>query len=176
MLDRDFIDSHCAGFDEYETRTRAVDLDTVTEATGIGREQLERVAAMLAASERTVFCWAMGLTQHRHAVATIGEATNLLLMRGMIGKPGAGVCPVRGHSNVQGDRTMGIWEKMPEKFLAALDTRFGITSPRKHGHDTVDAIRAMRDGRAKVFIGMGGNFSSATPDTDVTEAALRIVH
>jgi molybdopterin-dependent oxidoreductase alpha subunit len=173
VVDRDFIASHCAGFDEYEKRTRTIELDTVVEATGIDREQLERVAGMLRTSQRTVFCWAMGLTQHRHAVATIGEATNLLLMRGMIGKPGAGVCPVRGHSNVQGDRTMGIWEKMPEKFLAALDTRFGITTPRKHGHDTVDAIRAMRDGRAKVFIGMGGNFASATPDTEVTEAALR---
>ena len=173
VVDRDFIAGHCAGFDEYEKRTRAVDLDTVTEATGIDREQLERVARMLIASDRTVFCWAMGLTQHRHAVATIGEATNLLLMRGMIGKPGAGVCPVRGHSNVQGDRTMGIWEQMPEEFLAALDTRFGITSPRKHGHDTVDAIRAMRDGDASVFVGMGGNFASATPDTEVTEAALR---
>ena len=173
VLDRDFIDAHCAGFSEYESRTRDVDLDVVTEATGISRTQLERVAGMLADSQRTVFCWAMGLTQHRHAVATIGEATNLLLMRGMIGKPGAGVCPVRGHSNVQGDRTMGIWEQMPEAFLAALDERFGITSPRKHGHDTVDAIRAMRDGHARVFIGMGGNFSSATPDTDVTEAALR---
>ncbi|MDT5106887.1 MAG: hypothetical protein QOI25_4400, partial [Mycobacterium sp.] len=108
-----------------------------------------------------------------HAVATIGEATNLLLMRGMIGKPGAGVCPVRGHSNVQGDRTMGIWEQMPEEFLAALDARFGISSPRTHGHDVVNAIRAMRDGHARVFIGMGGNFVSATPDTEVTEAALR---
>jgi molybdopterin-dependent oxidoreductase alpha subunit len=173
VLDRAFIDQHCAGFDEYESRTRTVDLDTVVEATGIGRAQLERVSQMLIASQRTVFCWAMGLTQHRHAVATIGEATNLLFLRGMIGKPGAGVCPVRGHSNVQGDRTMGIWEKMPETFLAALDARFGIQSPRKHGHDTVDAIRAMRDGQAKVFIGMGGNFSSATPDTGVTEAALR---
>jgi molybdopterin-dependent oxidoreductase alpha subunit len=173
VLDRDFIAKHCAGFDDYETQARAVDLDTVVEASGIDRQQLERVAQMLIASERTVFCWAMGLTQHRHAVATIGEATNLLLMRGMIGKPGAGVCPVRGHSNVQGDRTMGIWEKMPEEFLSALDTRFGITSPRKHGHDVVDGIRAMRDGRARVFIGMGGNFVSATPDTTVTEAALR---
>lgn len=173
VLDRDFIAGHCAGFDDYESRTRAVDLATVAEATGIDRAQLDRVAQMLASSTRTVFCWAMGLTQQRHAVATIGEATNLLLMRGMIGKPGAGVCPVRGHSNVQGDRTMGIWEKMPEKFLTALDARFGITSPRKHGHDTVDAIRAMRDGEAKVFIGMGGNFAAATPDTPVTEAALR---
>src|SRR5262249_20062935 len=109
----------------------------------------------------------------RHAVPMISEITNVLLMRGMIGKPGAGLCPVRGHSNVQGDRTMGIWEKMPEKFLAALDTHFGITSPRKHGVDTVDAIRAMRDGHAKVFMAMGGNFATATPDTAVTEGALR---
>lgn len=173
VVDREFIAAHCAGFDEYAAQTRAVDLDVVTDATGIDRAQLQRVADMLIASQRTVLCWAMGLTQQTHAVATIGEATNLLLMRGMIGKPGAGVCPVRGHSNVQGDRTMGIWEKMPEAFLSALDSRFGIVSPRKHGYDTVDAIRAMRDGRAKVFIGMGGNFVSATPDTEVTEAALR---
>lgn len=173
VVDRLFVDTHCAGFDDYERQARAVDLATVLEATGIDEAQLRRVADILIRSERTVICWAMGLTQHRHAVATIGEATNLLLMRGMIGKRGAGVCPVRGHSNVQGDRTMGIWEKMPESFLAALDSRFGITSPRTHGHDTVDAIRAMRDGHAKTFIGMGGNFVSATPDTEVTEAALR---
>ena len=173
VVDRDFVDTHCSNFAEYEARTRQVDLDTVLEATGIDRAQLERVATMFAESERTVACWAMGLTQHRHAVPMISEVTNVLLMRGMIGKPGAGLCPVRGHSNVQGDRTMGIWEKMPEEFLAALDDQFGIVSPREHGVDTVDAIRAMRDGRAKVFMGMGGNFASATPDTAVTEAALR---
>jgi molybdopterin-dependent oxidoreductase alpha subunit len=173
VLDRTFIDEHCAGFIEYETRTRAIDLNTVIEATGIDLAQLQRVARMLIDSQHTVFCWAMGLTQHRHAVATIGEATNLLLMRGMIGKPGAGVCPVRGHSNVQGDRTMGIWERMPEGFHDALERRFGIRTPRGHGYDTVSAIRAMRDGRASVFVAMGGNFVSATPDTDVTEAALR---
>jgi molybdopterin-dependent oxidoreductase alpha subunit len=173
VIDREFIAGHCANFDEYESRTRAVDIDTVLEATGIDRGQLELVAKMMAASERTIVCWAMGLTQHRHAVPMISEISNVLLMRGMIGKPGAGLCPVRGHSNVQGDRTMGIWEKMPEEFLAALDSRFGIVSPREHGVDTVDAIRAMRDGRAKVFMGMGGNFAMATPDTAVTEAALR---
>lgn len=172
VIDRAFVDAHCHGFDEYLAETRTVDLDTVIEATGIDRPQLERVAGMLARSQRTIVCWAMGITQHTHAVATIGEITNVLLMRGMIGKPGAGVCPVRGHSNVQGDRTMGIWEKVPESFLAALDRQFGIASPRKHGFDTVDAIRAMRDGRASVFIGMGGNFASATPDTAVTESAL----
>ncbi|MCV7175278.1 FdhF/YdeP family oxidoreductase [Mycolicibacterium sphagni] len=173
VIDREFIAAHCHGFGEYLADARTVDLDTVTEATGIARPQLDRVADMLATSERTIVCWAMGITQHTHAVATIAEMTNLLLMRGMIGKPGAGVCPVRGHSNVQGDRTMGIWEKVPEKFLAALDDRFGIISPRKHGYDTVDAIRAMRDGRASVFLAMGGNFASATPDTPVTEAALK---
>ncbi|OAN38827.1 FdhF/YdeP family oxidoreductase [Mycolicibacterium iranicum] len=173
VVDREFVADHTAGFDDYQTRTRDVDLDTVLEATGIDREQLDRVAAMMASSQRTVVCWAMGLTQHKHAVPTITEITNVLLMRGMIGKPGAGLCPVRGHSNVQGDRTMGIWEKMPERFLTNLDKRFGIHSPREHGLDTVGAIRAMRDGNAKVFMAMGGNFASATPDTEVTEAALR---
>ncbi|QZY44611.1 FdhF/YdeP family oxidoreductase [Mycolicibacterium austroafricanum] len=173
IVDRDFVDGHTAGFAEYETRTRAVDLDTVLEAAGIDRAQLDRVAAMMATSQRIVVCWAMGLTQHKHAVPSISEISNVLLMRGMIGKPGAGLCPVRGHSNVQGDRTMGIWEKMPERFLAALDARFGIASPRDHGYDTVDAIRAMRDGKATVFMAMGGNFVSATPDTAVTESALR---
>ncbi|MBF6133088.1 FdhF/YdeP family oxidoreductase [Nocardia otitidiscaviarum] len=173
VVDRAFVNAHTAGFAEYEKHMRAVDLGVVEQATGLTREQLERTARLLAESKATIVCWAMGLTQQVHGVATIEEATNLLLVRGMIGKPGAGVCPVRGHSNVQGDRTMGIWEQMPETFLAALDAEFGITSPRRHGWDTVAAIRAMRDGRAKVFFGMGGNFASATPDTEVTEAALR---
>ncbi|MEV0031360.1 FdhF/YdeP family oxidoreductase [Nocardia sp. NPDC050793] len=173
VVDRAFVDAHCAGFAEYESHTRAVDLDVVETATGLSRAELERTARLLAESRNTIICWAMGLTQQAHGVATIEEATNLLLLRGMIGKPGAGVCPVRGHSNVQGDRTMGIWEKMPDFFLDALDREFGITSPREHGLDTVHSIRAMRDGRAKVFFGMGGNFVSATPDTEVTEAALR---
>ncbi len=172
VVDREFIAAHCAGWDEYEAQIRTVDLDVVLEATGLTRTQLDETARDLAASERTIICWAMGLTQQRHGVATIQEATNLLLMRGMIGKPGAGVCPVRGHSNVQGDRTMGIFEKMPESFLAALDAEFSIRSPREHGYDTVAAIRAMRDGRAKVFMAMGGNFVEASPDTAVTEAAL----
>lgn len=173
VLDHDFIAAHCRGFDDYAAAARAVSLDTVVDATGIGLPQLRRVADLLAGSTRTIVCWAMGLTQHTHAVATIGEITNVLLMRGMIGKPGAGVCPVRGHSNVQGDRTMGIWEKPPAAFLDALDRRFAISTPRRHGYDTVEAIRAMRDGRAAVFVAMGGNFASATPDTEVTEAALR---
>ncbi|MFD6161554.1 FdhF/YdeP family oxidoreductase [Nocardia sp. NPDC060256] len=173
VVDREFVDAHCAGFDEYEKQVRAVDFDTVLAATGLTQAELDRTAKQLAESKNVIICWAMGLTQQAHGVATIEEATNLLLLRGMIGKPGAGVCPVRGHSNVQGDRTMGIWEKMPDAFLDALDREFGIASPRKHGFDTVDAIRAMRDGRAEVFFGMGGNFVSATPDTAVTETALR---
>src|SRR5262249_26307452 len=148
VIDQAFVDEHCAGFDEYRRRTLAIDFDTVRAATGIERQQLARVAAMLMASQCTVVCCAMGLTQHTHAVATIRRIPNLLLLRGMIGKPGAGVCTVRGHSNVQGDRTMGISEKMPEHFLAALDREFSIASPRKHGYDTVAAIRAMRDGQA----------------------------
>jgi molybdopterin-dependent oxidoreductase alpha subunit len=173
VLDADFIESHCAGWPAYERHLREVDLGVVVEATGLTLDQLRSTAEALAASERTVACWAMGLTQHRHAVATIEEITNVLLMRGMLGKPGAGVCPVRGHSNVQGDRTMGIFEQMPDSFLDALDTEFGITSPRHHGFDTVNAIRALRDGRARFFMAMGGNFASATPDTEVTEDALR---
>ncbi|MFF2552279.1 FdhF/YdeP family oxidoreductase [Nocardia sp. NPDC058058] len=173
VVDHEFVNAHTAGFAEYEKQARAVDLGVVEEATGLTRADLDRTAALLAESKAVIICWAMGLTQQVHGVATIEEATNLLLMRGMIGKPGAGVCPVRGHSNVQGDRTMGIWEKMPDAFLDALDREFGITSPREHGWDTVDSIRAMRDGRGKVFFGMGGNFVSATPDTAVTEAALR---
>src|SRR5215213_9260944 len=171
IVDRDFVDAHCSNFAEYEARTRQIDLDTVLEATGISREHLERVARMFADSERTVACWAMGLTQHKHAVPMIAEIANVLLMRGMIGKPGAGLCPVRGHSNVQGDRTMGIWEMMPEKFMSALEQEFSIRVPRKHGFDTVAAIRAMRDGDARVFFAVGGNFASASPDTPVTEKA-----
>ncbi|WP_067475962.1 FdhF/YdeP family oxidoreductase [Nocardia amamiensis] len=173
VVDRDFVDTRCAGYAEYEKHVRSVDFDTVLAATGLSMTELEHTADLFARSKNIIVCWAMGLTQQTHAVATIEEATNLLLLRGMIGKPGAGVCPVRGHSNVQGDRTMGIWEKMPATFLDALDAEFGITSPRAHGFDTVAAIRAMRDSRAKVFLGMGGNFVAATPDTAVTEAALR---
>ncbi|MFD4368135.1 FdhF/YdeP family oxidoreductase [Rhodococcus sp. NPDC058521] len=173
VVDRPFVEKFCTGFEDYAKHVGDVDLDIVLEATGITLDQLLDTARALARSERTVICWAMGLTQHTHAVATIHEATNILLMRGMMGKPGAGVCPVRGHSNVQGDRTMGIWEQMPDSFHDALDREFSIATPRRHGLDTVDAIRAMRDGRAKVFVAMGGNFAQATPDTDLTEDALR---
>ncbi|WP_439030451.1 FdhF/YdeP family oxidoreductase [Gordonia terrae] len=173
VLDHDFLTDHCTGWDTYADHIRQVDLDVVVEATGLTLDQIRTTAHALITSRATIICWAMGLTQQTHGVATIQDAVALLLMRGMIGKPGAGVCPVRGHSNVQGDRTMGIWEKMPEEFLDALDTEFTITSPRHHGLDAVDSIRAMRDRKASVFMAMGGNFVAATPDTEVTEAALR---
>ncbi|GAA4613595.1 FdhF/YdeP family oxidoreductase [Saccharopolyspora hordei] len=172
-VDRDFIDRSTHGFAEFAAQAAHVDWEATDRATGLPQEQVERIAEMVISSERTVVCWAMGLTQHKQAVPTIREVVNLLLLRGMIGKPGAGVCPVRGHSNVQGDRTMGIWEKMPEPFLAALEAEFGVPVPRHHGLDTVDTIRAMRDGRVKAFVGMGGNFVSATPDTEATVRALR---
>ncbi|WP_043729672.1 FdhF/YdeP family oxidoreductase [Kutzneria sp. 744] len=173
VLDREFIDSCTHGFEEWAADIRQLDWDEVDAATGLSREQIAHVARLLVESKRTIICWAMGLTQHKQSVPTIRELVNVLLMRGMIGKPGAGVCPVRGHSNVQGDRTMGIYEKPAEKFLSALDTEFGITSPRAHGYDTVEAIHAMRDGKAKVFFAVGGNFVSATPDTEVTMRALK---
>ncbi|WP_109529345.1 FdhF/YdeP family oxidoreductase [Nocardia aurea] len=173
VLDHQFITTCTDGFDEYVASIRGFDLDIAVAATGLSIDRIRETAQALATSKRTVICWAMGLTQHVHGVATIKDAVNLLLLQGMIGKPGAGVCPVRGHSNVQGDRTMGVWEKMPESFLKALDSEFGIEAPRDHGYDVVDSIRAMRDGRASVFVGMGGNFVAATPDTTVTESALR---
>jgi molybdopterin-dependent oxidoreductase alpha subunit len=173
VVDHEFIEGSAHGFEDYAQNLRELDWAAIRQATGLAREQIVRIARMIAESQRTVYCWAMGVTQHRHAVATIQEIANVALLRGMIGKPGAGLCPVRGHSNVQGDRTMGVWEKMPEKFLASLESEFGIPVPRKHGFDTVDAIRAMRDGRGKVFLGMGGNFAAATPDSGLTERALR---
>ena len=172
-LDRAFIAEKTTGFDALATVIAEVSWEAICEQSGIARDQIEQLAELVATHDRIIACWAMGLTQHKHAVATIQEVVNLLLMRGSIGKPGAGLCPVRGHSNVQGDRTMGIWERSPEWFLDALGKEFGFDPPRKHGYDTVEAIRAMKEGHAKVFFAMGGNFLSATPDTEVTGAALK---
>ncbi|MEV8407619.1 FdhF/YdeP family oxidoreductase [Streptomyces niveus] len=172
-VDEAFVAEHTHGFEEFTAAARAADWEQTLAATGLERADIERALAMVLASKRTIVCWAMGLTQHKHSVATIREVVNFLLLRGNIGRPGAGVCPVRGHSNVQGDRTMGIFERPAPAFLDALDREFGITSPRHHGYDVVRAIRALRDGDAKVFFAMGGNFVSASPDTEVTEAAMR---
>ena len=174
-LDHAFIDAHTTGFDAWREHVSAVDWDVVTATTGLSRAQITEAAELLRDSKATVFCWAMGLTQHRNAVATIKEVTNLAFAQGNIGKPGAGLFPVRGHSNVQGDRTMGIWERPPQHFLDAIEKEFGFDPPREHGLDTVDSIRAMRDGKAHFFLGLGGNFAQATPDSDVTFDALRKV-
>ncbi|QOR71579.1 FdhF/YdeP family oxidoreductase [Ruania alkalisoli] len=172
-LDHEFLVDSVAGFDAYADHVRHLDWDDVLTATGLTRAQIEALADRLIGSDATVVCWAMGLTQHPHAVATLRDVVNVLLLQGNIGKPGAGVCPVRGHSNVQGDRTMGIFEKMPESFLSALDREFSFIAPREHGYDTVAAIEAMRDGKARLFMAMGGNFLRATPDTALTEAAMQ---
>ncbi|MFD3560511.1 FdhF/YdeP family oxidoreductase [Streptomyces sp. NPDC058686] len=172
-VDHAFIEEHTHGYEEFAEAARAADWDATLTATGLERAEIEEALALVLASERTVVCWAMGLTQHKHSVPTIREVVNFLLLRGNIGRPGAGVCPVRGHSNVQGDRTMGVFERPAPAFLDALEKEFGFAPPRGHGFDVVRAIEALRDGRAKVFFAMGGNFVAASPDTDVTEAAMR---
>jgi molybdopterin-dependent oxidoreductase alpha subunit len=173
VLDHDFIDEYTHGFEEFAADVRKTPWDEILDGTGLTREQIESVAARVRRSERIIMCWAMGLTQHKNSVPTIREVVNFLLLRGNVGRPGAGVCPVRGHSNVQGDRTMGIYEKPAKAFLDALDAEFDFQPPREHGYDTVEAIRAMRDGKVRVFMGLGGNFVAATPDTAVTEAGMR---
>ncbi len=173
VLDHNFIDEHTHGFEDFAAAARATDWDEVLRATGLDRAEIDQLLALVLKSKSIVVCWAMGLTQHKHSVPTIREVVNFLLLRGNIGRPGAGVCPVRGHSNVQGDRTMGIFERPAPEFLDALEKEFGFAPPREHGYDVVRAIRALRDGDAKVFFAMGGNFVAASPDTDATEAAMR---
>ena len=172
-LDQDFIARHTVGFVEFAASICTVSWDDIVEQSGVSREQIEQAAEIFVQSQRTIFCWAMGLTQHRNAVANIQEIVNLMLLRGQVGKLGAGLCPVRGHSNVQGDRTMGIWERPTAAFLDRLGAEFDFEPPRNHGYDTVRSIQAMHDGQGRVFFALGGNFLSATPDTEFTAAALR---
>ncbi|RZT88914.1 molybdopterin-dependent oxidoreductase alpha subunit [Pseudonocardia sediminis] len=172
VVDRDFVERHTNGFDAYAKHVADLDRELVCTATGLEWSQIERAADMLASSKRIINCWAMGITQHRNAVATIKEFVNVALLQGMIGKPGAGLCPVRGHSNVQGDRTMGIWEQVADEFLDAIRDEFGFEPPREHGYDAIASVQALRDGRASVFVGLGGNFAQAMSDTEVTEKAL----
>ncbi|MFJ9518313.1 FdhF/YdeP family oxidoreductase [Kitasatospora sp. NPDC101801] len=172
-VDHDFVAEHCLGYEEFAAEAATTDRAEVLAATGLPWEQIEQLAELTLTSRKVIVCWAMGLTQHKHSVPTIREVVNFLLLRGNVGRPGAGVCPVRGHSNVQGDRTMGIFERPAPAFLDALGREFGFEPPREHGLDSVDTIRAMRDGKVQVFFAMGGNFVAATPDTEVTEAAMR---
>jgi molybdopterin-dependent oxidoreductase alpha subunit len=171
-VDHDFLAAHCTGAEAYAEHVRHLDPDVVARATGLAGEEIEELTQRFARSRRTVVCWAMGLTQHKNAVATIREIVNVLLLQGNLGKPGAGVCPVRGHSNVQGDRSMGIWEQPPPALLQGIEREYGFVPPAEPGYDTVDAIRAMRDGKVDVLVAMGGNFVSATPDSAVTEEAV----
>src|SRR6202048_1253178 len=173
VVDQSFVEGRTENYRAYTENLTAVSWEEIAAGPGVSEEQIRAAADLFIGAERIIVCWAMGLTQHENAVDNIREVVNLLLLRGSIGKPGAGVCPVRGHSNVQGDRTMGIYEKPSADFLDRLSAKFGFSPPRKHGLDVVDSIRAMRDGKAKVFFAMGGNFLSATPDTEATAAALR---
>jgi molybdopterin-dependent oxidoreductase alpha subunit len=173
IFDHAFIKEHTHGFEALIADLREADWEQIVESSGVSREQIKTVAEHTMKSKATICCWAMGLTQQPNAVETIQSIVNLLLLRGDMGKPGAGACPVRGHSNVQGDRTMGVFEKMSDEWLDGLDAEFEFKSPRDHGYDTVDAIKAMHSGDVKVFVAMGGNFLSATPDTEYTAEALR---
>jgi molybdopterin-dependent oxidoreductase alpha subunit len=173
VFDKEFIADHTSGYEELIQNLRTATLEEYSEACGISIEQIRKTAELFRHNKKIIACWAMGLTQHKNAVDTIKEVVNLLLLKGSIGKPGAGTCPVRGHSNVQGDRTMGIYEKPSQAFLDKLKEVYGFEPPREWGYDTVECIHAMHEGKAKVFFAMGGNFLSATPDTTYTAEALR---
>lgn len=172
-FDWEFIENKTEGYAAFAADIAKYNIEALSAESGISVSQIEEAAEMLSGQKKIIACWAMGLTQHENGVANIQEVVNLLLLKGSIGKPGAGTCPVRGHSNVQGDRTMGIWEKPGMIFLDALKDTFGFEPPREHGLDVVDAIKAMHKKKGMVFIAMGGNFLSATPDTVYTADALR---
>ncbi|MGZ6733836.1 MAG: FdhF/YdeP family oxidoreductase [Nocardioides sp.] len=174
-IDADFIARHTDGFEVAAEAWAALEWPQIEALSGISRAEIEALADDVEAHDRVIVCWAMGLTQHKNSVPTIREVASFLLLRGNIGRPGAGAAPIRGHSNVQGDRTMGIWEKMPDTFLDAIRDEFGFEPPREHGFDSVKAVGAMRDGKADVFLALGGNFPVAISDTEVaTEAMSRV--
>ncbi|WP_095159490.1 FdhF/YdeP family oxidoreductase [Pseudomonas sp. Irchel 3E13] len=173
VFDHAFIAEHTATVDDYLAVVDDTSWAQIESQSGLPLADIEQAARMYARAKKVIMCWAMGITQHRHSVATIQEIANLMLLRGNLGQPGAGLCPVRGHSNVQGDRTMGINERPPVTLLDSLERHFGFKVPRHNGHNTVEAIHAMLEGKARVFIGLGGNFAQATPDTERTAQALR---
>ena len=173
VFDHHFIKEHTTGYQDFIEHIETISIDELIPQTGIDFKTIEDAANLIAQKKRIIICWAMGLTQHKNGVDNIREIVNLLLLKGSIGKNGAGTCPVRGHSNVQGDRTMGIWEKPKTSFLDCLEKEFKFKAPRKHGYDVIESIKAMHQKKASVFIGMGGNFISATPDTEYTAEALQ---
>ncbi|HZY79882.1 MAG TPA: FdhF/YdeP family oxidoreductase [Cyclobacteriaceae bacterium] len=172
-LDYEFITTHTVGFEQMRDDILATSWDDIVAESGLSKEDILKACDVYLRSKATIACWAMGVTQQKHGVVTIQYITNLMLMKGNIGRPGAGLCPVRGHSNVQGDRTMGITEYPTDEFLKSLQKVFQFTPPSKHGLHTVEAIKAMDQGKVKVFVGMGGNFAAATPDSEFTEQALK---
>jgi molybdopterin-dependent oxidoreductase alpha subunit len=172
ILDQEFIASKTAGFDAFKADIDAQNIDELVARTGLEEKDIDQLVDMVASSSKIITCWGMGLTQHVNGVDNIRELVNLLLVKGSIGKPGAGTCPVRGHSNVQGDRTVGIAERPPKALLDKISENFGFTPPQDHGYGVVDTIKAMHSGDVKVFVGMGGNFLSAAPDTYFTTEAF----
>ncbi|MDR6212629.1 FdhF/YdeP family oxidoreductase [Paracidovorax wautersii] len=173
VLDHAFIAEHTQGFEALAADLRAESWALLEQESGLSQEQLRAAGDVYLGAKRVIACWGMGITQHKHSVATIQAIVSLLMMRGNLGREGAGACPVRGHSNVQGDRTMGIWEKPPAALLDALRDVYGFEPPRAPGVDTVEAIQQMLDGNGKVFFALGGNFASATPDTYQTWKGLQ---
>jgi molybdopterin-dependent oxidoreductase alpha subunit len=173
VLAHDFIREQTEGFEALRADLEAESWSELVEQSGCSRELIHEAAQIAIGSERMICCWAMGITQHKNGVANVQTIANFALLRAQIGRRGAGLCPVRGHSNVQGDRTVGIWEKMSEKFLDALGKEFDFSPPKAHGLDAVGTIEAMAAGRIKVFVGLGGNFLGATPDTQLTARAMQ---
>ena len=171
-VDEIFIDKYTNGYDDYRKVVLESDFSELSDITGIPLQEILDVGEKVSQSKSTIVCWAMGITQHKNSVSTIQEIVNFLLLGGNIGKKGAGVCPVRGHSNVQGDRTVGINHKPSPIFIDSLEKSTGIRSPEKHGFDSVEAVKAMEEGLGKVFLAMGGNFLSAMSDTNRTSTAL----
>jgi molybdopterin-dependent oxidoreductase alpha subunit len=172
-IDFDFIKKNTEGYDDFLKQFETVNIESLLGDAGISIEQFDDLVDLLATNSKIIVCWAMGLTQHKNSVATIQEVVNLLLLRGSIGKEGAGTFPVRGHSNVQGDRTVGIMHKPSAAFNEAIEKNFGFTPPQQHGYDVVEAIEAMYEKKAKVFFALGGNFLSASPDTEYTAQAMK---
>jgi len=172
LIDRAFLDRYTEGFAAWRAHAEATAWSTVVERSGVDEPTIRKIADLYVEAKAVIACWAMGLTQHKNSVAMIQEVVNLMLLRGNVGRPGAGLCPVRGHSNVQGDRTMGIDHLPRPAFLDALGAVFGFTPPREAGHDTVETIHALESGEVKVFVALGGNFVSAVPDTERTMRGL----
>jgi len=173
VLDADFIAGHTVGVEAIRADAMAQDWAEIVRVSGLDEAQIRRCAEIYIRSKATIICYGMGLTQHQQGSRLLQQVSNLLLLRGNYGKPGAGIAPIRGHSNVQGDRTVGIDEKPSQAYLDRVRDVFGFEPPRGHGHHTVESVEAMENGTAKVFIGMGGNFVRAIPDTDRSYAAMR---